>query len=177
MIANAPDEDASLARESARRGVVVPVAVPEFEPESERVSLAPGVGTLLGKRYRLASRLGEGGMGTVWRSHDDVLDIDVAIKVMRPGLAGGDSGERMLREARSTARLVHPSIVRIFDFGRTDDDDPFLVMELLRGELLGGLMDRRVGMSATDGIALLLPVASALCVAHHQGIVHRDLKP
>jgi serine/threonine-protein kinase len=84
---------------------------------------------------------------------------------------------RLLQEARATARLGHPGIVRIFDFGRTEHDEPFIVMELLDGESLGAALDRRKRISATRAVQMLLPIADALSCAHHKGIVHRDLKP
>ncbi len=84
---------------------------------------------------------------------------------------------RLLREARAAARLDHPSIVKVYDFGSTQHGDPFIVMEVVRGESLADLFERHARMSALSAVQLLLPIASALAAAHDRGIVHRDIKP
>src|SRR5262249_7007231 len=134
-------------------------------------------GDVIVEKYELLRVLGEGGMGAVWLAKNLTLEVEVALKLIRREVATLEASERLLQEARAAARLGHPSIVRVFDFGVTELDDPFIVMELLRGESLATFIDRRGRIPATESVQLLLPVASALCAAHAKGIVHRDLKP
>jgi eukaryotic-like serine/threonine-protein kinase len=136
-----------------------------------------GPGDLLAGKYRIIARLGEGGMGTVWRAHSLWLDVDVAIKVLHREQVDANAAERLLREARATAKLGHPAIVRVFDFGETDAGEPFLVMELLEGISLADWLEGCGSMPAVQAVQMLLPVASALATAHARGIVHRDIKP
>jgi eukaryotic-like serine/threonine-protein kinase len=134
-------------------------------------------GDVIVEKYELLRLLGEGGMGAVWLAKNLTLEVEVALKLIRREVATLEASERLLQEARAAAKLGHPSIVRVFDFGVTELDDPFIVMELLRGESLATLIDRRGRLPSTEAIQVLLPVASALCAAHAKGIVHRDLKP
>jgi serine/threonine-protein kinase len=128
-------------------------------------------------KYRLVRVLGEGGMGAVWLAENTTLDVSVAIKLIRHDLANAEMAERLLQEARAAARIGHPSIVRVFDFGETAHGDPFIVMELLEGESLGDVLGQKGRLPAASAVRTLLPVASALAAAHGKGIVHRDLKP
>jgi serine/threonine-protein kinase len=136
--------------------------------------------TVAGK-YQLAALLGKGGMGAVWRAHNMTLDVDVALKLIRRDDAenteGPLLGDRLLQEARAAARLGHPSIARVFDFGVSELGDAYIVMELLEGEDLAQALVRRGRLSTTKAVATLLPIAHALEAAHQKGIVHRDLKP
>jgi serine/threonine-protein kinase len=140
----------------------------------------PSPGDWIGKKYRLKELRGAGGMGTVWVAHNAVLDIDVALKLMRFEQYQADPKRifrRLLQEARAAARLEHPAIVRVFDFGLTDSGSPYIVMELLRGESLAEVMNRQTATEATRAVQLLLPIADALATAHGRGIIHRDIKP
>ena len=136
-----------------------------------------GPGAIIGDKYRLIRVIGRGGMGAVWIAHNIALDVEVAIKLMRRDRATPEAAARFTTEARAAARLGHPSIVRVFDFGETSRGDPFIVMELLHGESFGALLQRKKKLSATVAVQTLLPVAHALAAAHGKGIVHRDLKP
>ncbi len=120
--------------------------------------------------------LAEGGMGAVFVARNVVLDVRVALKVVRPGLEPS-SGARLLDEARASACLEHPGIVKVFDFGVTDDGDPFIVMELLDGRNLGDLLRQQRRLRPGAAAQILLPVLDALITAHDHGIVHRDLTP
>src|SRR5690606_28830450 len=140
----------------------------------------PSPGDGVGKKYRLKELRGAGGMGTVWVAHNSVLDIDVALKLMRFEQFQADPKRifrRLLQEARAAARLEHPAIVRVFDYGLTEVGSPYIVMELLHGESLAELMAREPPMEATKAVQLLLPIADALATAHGRGIIHRDIKP
>jgi eukaryotic-like serine/threonine-protein kinase len=142
----------------------------------ERTRYLPG--EIIDNKYRLVRALGEGGMGTVWIAHNVVLDVQVAIKLIRLDIASSQRmTERLLQEARAAARLGHPAIVRVFDFGVTRHGGPFVVMELLHGETLADLIHRESRLSAISAVQLLLPIADALATAHGKGIVHRDVKP
>lgn len=134
-------------------------------------------GDVVAGKYRLTSILGEGGMGAVWLARNQVLHVDVALKLIRAHVASAHTAERLLREARATARLKHPSIVQVHDFGESERGDPFIVMEVLDGESLDSLLSRRGALPATRAVQLLLPIVSALAEAHEHGIVHRDIKP
>ena len=134
-------------------------------------------GDVLCDRYELRRVLSSGGMGTVWVAHQQVLGIDVAIKVLRPFLSGAEFAERLQREARATAQLNHPNIVRVLDVGQTARGEPFLAMEYLHGASLANLIDSRGRLPATLAVQLVLPLIDALVAAHAKGIIHRDLKP
>ena len=99
-------------------------------------------GGVIGEKYRLTRVLGEGGMGAVWIARNLRLDVDVAIKLIRREVAAEDTSDRLLQEARAAARIGHPSIVRVYDFGETEYKDPYIVMELLEGESLRQVLDR-----------------------------------
>jgi serine/threonine-protein kinase len=133
-------------------------------------------GAVLSGKYRLEVLLGEGGMGAVWRASNLLLDLPVAIKLIRADLDRGSLRARLQLEARAAAKLGHPAIVRVYDIGESELGDPFIVMEHLRGETLAEVISRG-RVPATRAVQLLLPIIDALAVAHARGIVHRDLKP
>jgi serine/threonine-protein kinase len=145
------------------------------EPGADELYLA---GDVIAGKYQLVERIGEGGMGAVWLARNLLLEVDVAIKLIRHDIASSEvAAKRFLQEARATARLVHAAIVRVHDFGTTEHGDPFLVMEHLRGESLADLIDARGTLPAVEAVQLLLPILEGLEVAHDEGVVHRDLKP
>ncbi|HZO14752.1 MAG TPA: serine/threonine-protein kinase, partial [Polyangiaceae bacterium] len=134
-------------------------------------------GYIVAEKYRLESLIRRGGMGYVWVARNLALDVDVAVKLIRHELASPHASQRLLTEARAVARLGHPSVVRMFEHGKTEHGDAFVVMELVRGEALDTVLARGTRLPAQRAVQLLLPVASALAAAHAQGIVHRDVKP
>ncbi len=144
-------------------------------PRAERTEYLAGA--VIADRYKLVRPLGRGGMGVVWVAHSLVLGVDVALKLIHTDLGGSTGGTRMAREAHAAARLGHPAMVRVFDFGWTSRADPFLVMELVQGESLGSILRRELRLPAIQAVQLLLPLADGLRSAHDKGIVHRDVKP
>src|SRR5450432_3549816 len=134
-------------------------------------------GAVIADRYKLVRPLGRGGMGVVWVAHSLVLGVDVALKLIHSDLGGSTGATRMAREAHAAARLGHPAMVRVFDFGWTSRADPFLVMELVQGESLGAVLRREKRLPAIQAVQTLLPLADGLRSAHDKGIVHRDVKP
>ena len=134
-------------------------------------------GQLIGDKYRLVERLGEGGMASVWLAHNEALEIDVAVKFIRADLQHPGLTSRLLQEARAAAKLGHPAIVRVSDFGKTETQQPYIVMELLRGEDLAKVIAERGALNPVRAVRTLLPIVHALAAAHGKGIVHRDLKP
>lgn len=139
-----------------------------------------GAGDLVDGRYRLVRQIGAGAMGAVWVAHNMVLDIDVAVKVLRVDNQKADARrlyKRLLREAQAAARLGHPGIVRVFDFGQMADNSPYIAMELLSGESLAELLAKKPRMEVIPAVQLLLPIIDAMATAHGRGIIHRDLKP
>jgi serine/threonine protein kinase/Tol biopolymer transport system component len=127
--------------------------------------------------YQIVGPLGEGGMGVVYRARDTRLGRDVAIKVLTH-VAFNDR-DRLLRfeqEARATGMLNHPNLLTIYDIGRDDDDNPYLVSELLEGETLRARLERGP-LAARRAVDAALQMAQGLAAAHEKGIVHRDLKP
>ncbi|MCB9573379.1 MAG: serine/threonine protein kinase [Kofleriaceae bacterium] len=126
--------------------------------------------------YRLDGKIGAGAMGEVWAGHDLRLARPVAIKVLPAALAASPARIRRLEaEARAAAAIAHPNVVRIYDVGR-DDDVAYVVSELIDGESLRSLLDRRA-VSATRARTLGVELARGLAAAHDRGVIHRDLKP
>jgi serine/threonine protein kinase len=128
--------------------------------------------------YEIVARLGEGGMGTVYRVRHAALDREYALKVLGANVMAydRDAAQRFLREARSAARIRHPNIVDVFDYGTLSDGRPYLVMELLVGESLEDVVDRGPVPVATV-LDVAQQLASALMAAHDRGVVHADLTP
>lgn len=134
-------------------------------------------GVVLAGRYTIVEPIGSGGMGTVYRGVQLGLDREVAIKLIGNGRAAtAEQTTRFEREARLLARLSHPSIITVHDFGRADDGTLFLVLELVRGESLERRL-RRGRMSFVEAVEVGVQIAEALASAHAAHVLHRDLKP
>ena len=145
------------------------------EPDVRAVARA---GVMIAGRYRVDSPLGAGGMSSVFAGHDTMLDRPVALKLLRRAHATNRRGtERLLREAKVTARIVHAACVQVFDGGIDGELGAFLVMERLDGEDLGRLLHRRGPLSRTVALGLMDQICSIVHAVHEARVVHRDLKP
>src|SRR6185436_15885542 len=134
------------------------------------------IGTRLG-HYLVLEKLGSGGMGDVYVAEDTRLNRRVAVKFLRPEIAGArDSRGRILREARAAAALNHPHIVHLYSVEEADDL-VFITMELVTGRSLRQLLAGGTGLPLAKTISFAIQMAEALACAHAAGIVHRDLKP
>jgi serine/threonine-protein kinase len=145
----------------------------EYSPED----VGRLTGQVIGGRYRLGERLGQGGMGVVYAATQESLARQVAVKLLQPMLA--QSGESMLRfkaEAERAGRLAHPHIVQILDFGHEPNASAWIAMELLRGESLAARIARG-RLSEAEVVRIAKETLSALEAAHGAHLVHRDLKP
>jgi serine/threonine-protein kinase len=146
--------------------------IPAVAPVSRSHNLE---GRQLGS-YRIAARLGAGGMGDVYRAYDQTLHRPVAIKVLRADEADeGAARGRLLREARAAAALNHPNICTIHEVGE-DNGQAFLAMELVDGEPLHRVIPPGTGLPVNRLLACAIQVADALAHAHERGVLHRDLK-
>jgi tRNA A-37 threonylcarbamoyl transferase component Bud32 len=135
------------------------------------------LGTTLSGRYRLESRIGSGGMSTVYRAQDETLERFVAIKLMNREIAtDSDQLERFRREARAVARLSHPNIVHVIDAGE-DESRPYIVFEYIDGETLKERIHRLGRLEIPEAVAYCVEIARALGAAHANHVVHRDVKP
>ena len=133
------------------------------------------MGTRLG-HYRILERIGAGGMGEVYRAHDDALQRDVAIKVLPAATAGDEAARsRLLREARAAAALNHPHICTVYEVGEADGRT-FIAMELIEGEPLDRMIPPGDGLPVDVVIGYGFQIADAVALAHERGILHRDLK-
>jgi eukaryotic-like serine/threonine-protein kinase len=133
---------------------------------------------LVDNRYRIVKSLGSGGMAEVYLAHDDVLDRDIALKVMSGRYAYDEEFvERFKREAQSAAALSHPNIVSIYDRGESEDGTYYIAMEYLPGGTLKDRILRRGALPPRTAAAVALQIAEALRCAHRAGVVHRDIKP
>lgn len=140
------------------------------------MTLSPG--DLVGGKYRVVRLIGTGGMGSVYEARHELLGAPVALKFLhaelaqRPGLAA-----RFLQEARVSATIQSPHVARVTDVDTTQDGSPYLVMELLTGESLQALLDRRGKLEDDRAVDFTLQILAGLEAAHELGVVHRDLKP
>ena len=131
----------------------------------------------VGDRYVLQEELGRGGMASVFRARDEVLDREVAVKLLHAHLASDQTFlDRFRREARAAAALNHPNVVAVHDWGETVDG-AFLVLQLIDGVSLRDVLRVRTHLPPDEAVAVLTPVAHGLGAAHSAGLVHRDVKP
>lgn len=134
-------------------------------------------GEILGARFRLIDKIGEGGMGVVWLARDERLACDVALKVLHGALLHDEhSAARLRNEARAAAKVAHPSICRVLDVGE-HEQTPYLVMELLRGASLAAVLERDKRLPAEQAVSIAESVLEALAAAHAEAVLHRDMKP
>ncbi len=170
------DAEPEVPRRTDKPKNQVPGSWPRGLASDEISGVHPGV--VIARKYRLIRRLAEGGMAEVWAAQNVFTQRDFAIKFILPQLVKSpEIVGRFLQEARTTGRLRHPSIIDVFDVGRTESGKPFIVMELLSGESLENRLNRLGRLSPLDTCVLMAHVARALDLAHHAGIVHRDLSP
>jgi serine/threonine-protein kinase len=135
------------------------------------------IGTLLNARFRLEEQIGSGGMSTVYRAYDTTLERWVAIKLMHRDISDdSDQLERFRREARAVARLNHPHVVTVIDFGE-DDGRPYIVLEFVEGETLKQRIRRMGRLPVGEAVAYAIEIGRALSCAHAERLVHRDVKP
>src|SRR5258708_31021987 len=133
------------------------------------------IGQTLG-HYRIEAKLGEGGMGVVYRARDTRLDRPVAIKVLPPEkVADPERKRRFVQEAKAASALNHPNIVHIYDIAEADGIQ-FIAMEYVPGKTLDQMIGRK-GLRLNEALKCGVQIADALAKAHSAGIVHRDLKP
>jgi serine/threonine-protein kinase len=140
--------------------------------------LAIDVGLVLQETYRVEEKIGEGGMGAVFRASHVRLPKQFAIKVLQPEvLKRSDAYSRFRREAEVASSIGHPNIVEVHDFNLTGEGQPYIVMELLTGEDLRRVMKREAPFDLPRTLELVRDIAAALGAAHARGVIHRDLKP
>jgi serine/threonine-protein kinase len=135
-------------------------------------------GLVLDEKYRLESKIGLGGMGSVYRARRLLIGDTVAVKVLHPNQTTvPQANERFRREAQTAARIKHPNVVNIYDFGVSKDGLIYQVMELAEGESLRQLLEREGTVDEATAVKIIFHVCAALDEAHKQGVVHRDIKP
>src|SRR5262245_19045606 len=126
--------------------------------------------------YRIEAKLGEAGMGIVWKARDPRLNRFIALKVLPAGMADNkERRARFIQEAQAASALNHPNIITIYDIGRDGESD-YIALELVEGATLGSLITPR-GMKIAEVLQYAPQIADALATAHQAGIIHRDLKP
>jgi serine/threonine protein kinase len=127
--------------------------------------------------YKITSKLGEGGMGVVYKAEDTRLDRSVALKFLPPSLATQDAAKkRFIHEAKAASSLEHPNICAVYDIAETDDGQMFIAMPHYEGETLQEMIANGP-LGTGEAIDIVMQLASGLAKAHEQGIVHRDIKP
>ena len=135
------------------------------------------IGRVLADRYHILKRIGEGGMGRVYLGEHVKMNRQCAIKVMSPALVNdAESAARFAREASNAARIIHPNVAAVFDYGESDGLI-YLVMEFVDGEPLARVLTREAPLALDRALDLASQIADGLGAAHELGIVHRDLKP
>ncbi|HEV8325108.1 MAG TPA: protein kinase, partial [Myxococcota bacterium] len=158
----------------------------KFCPEDGTVLVASGgpgatdkyIGRTVGGRWRIQEKLGEGGMGAVYRAHEAVKNRMVAIKVLHEDMRHDALlVKRFEREAKAVALLRHPHVVELYSSGVLEEGTPFMVMEFVRGFSLFELINKEKRLDERRGVHIMLQACAGIAEAHRQGIIHRDLKP
>ncbi len=155
-------------------------AAPTPTPRAQKSPSNPSMlqpGAVLGQRYEILEILGEGGMGAVYKARDLELNRMVALKVIRPELAGSQAIiDRFKQELLLATQVTHKNVIRIYDLSEAEGMK-FITMEYVEGEDLRGLMQQKKKLAPEEAVEIMLQVCRALEAAHSVGIIHRDLKP
>ncbi|HEY0133302.1 MAG TPA: protein kinase [Nannocystis sp.] len=167
-----------MSRSGAQRSPIELVTVGDFDPAADSAIEYDFIGRKIAGRYVVRAQIGGGGMADVFQATDEVLGVDVAIKLLKPRLASDDLRARMVQEARAAAQVRHANLVRVFGSGSLDAT-AFIVMELLAGPNLEQYLRERPDqrLAWDEALALLLPAMEALHAIHERGYIHRDIKP
>jgi formylglycine-generating enzyme required for sulfatase activity len=147
--------------------------------DGDRLKFLINLDTTLDERYMLERKLGQGGMGLVFKAHHKFIKTQHAIKVILPDLVGNDPSlaARFRQEAMAAAAIRHPNTVSVTDYGVLQGTTPYLVMEFVEGRSLHDILAEQKRLSAVAAVEIMLAVSAGVAAAHRQGIVHRDLKP
>ncbi len=181
------DLDAAFERARAHQPARPPPPPEDIDVEADAIveeqlevpPAIPGVGVVLGGRYRLVSPVDRGAFGEVWRAHHIDLELDVAVKILRrdarPVRDGESPEESFRREAVRASRVRHQNVLHVVDYGLTEDARPYLVMDLLTGRTLLSLLASGP-LSADQALRVVADVLAALAAAHRVGVIHHDVK-
>ena len=147
--------------------------------DGDRLKFLINLDTTLDERYLLERKLGQGGMGLVFKAHHKFIKTQHAIKVILPDLVGNDPSlaARFRQEAMAAAAIRHPNTVSVTDYGVLQGTTPYLVMEFVEGRSLHDILGEQKRLSPVASVEIMLAVCAGVAAAHRQGIVHRDLKP
>lgn len=147
--------------------------------DGDKLKFLINLDTTLDERYLLEKKLGQGGMGLVFKAHHKFIKTQHAIKVIIPDLVGNDPSltARFRQEAMAAAAIRHPNTVSVTDYGIAGGTMPYLVMEFVEGRSLHDILIQRKRLSPEEATEIMLAVCAGVAAAHRQGIVHRDLKP
>ena len=147
--------------------------------DGDRLKFLINLDTTLDERYLLERKLGQGGMGLVFKAHHKFIKTQHAIKVILPDLVGNDPSlaARFRQEAMAAAAIRHPNTVSVTDYGVLQGTTPYLVMEFVEGRSLHEVLSEQGRLSPVAAVEIILAVCAGVAAAHRQGIVHRDLKP
>jgi serine/threonine protein kinase len=166
-----------LRKSNVRAGSVASAMTRQPEARKSYNPATPlnfAAGTRLGP-YEILSAVSAGGMGTVYKAQDTRLERTVAIKVLKSSKPSGDQS-RLLREAKTHARLSHPNVVTVYDIGETDGT-AYIVTEFIEGRSLASILRERERLNEDEAVGIVATVGEALAFMHHNGLIHRDIKP
>lgn len=142
-----------------------------------RVTQDPHIGTILQDKYRVISEIGRGGMSIVYKARHEMMDKQVAIKMLQQGLMGDQTSiKRFQQEAQAASCLAHQNVITIFDFGVSPTGQPYLVMDFLEGQSLADVIKAQNHISQRRAASIFIQACDALEHAHQKGVLHRDLK-
>src|SRR5215210_815127 len=147
--------------------------------DGDRLNFLINLDTTLDERYLLERKLGQGGVGLVFKAHHKFIKTQHAVKVILPDLVGNDPSlaARFRQEAMAAAAIRHPNTVSVTDYGVLQGTTPYLVMEFVEGRSLHEILTEQGRLSPVAAVEIMLAVCAGVAAAHRQGIVHRDLKP
>ena len=178
VLSRVEDRKINLLKECPTCGACFDSSAQNCPNDNSELALPLAVERTIDDRYRLDRLIGRGGMGAVYEANDLRLNRKVAVKILSGQLFGNSGAlRRFEREAQTSARLSHPNIITVYDYGLLSTEGAYLVMELVTGETLGAVLKRRQSIERSDTASWLEQVLNAAGAAHAAGVIHRDLKP